>query len=184
MDTGLTLHPSDAGKGGLLDQWGAWLDSAWRWDWFVTLTFDPVKETRGGTHNVVGWGLSAKAWDDWVVRVDERSGGEAYWFRGREPNPHRLGTHFHALVGGVSGLRRDLAWQEWTEPHGFARILPYGRDAQGRRVSGASAYVAKYVTKELGDLTFSRNAGLMRKGENDAGNRYATEGRCSDANAR
>lgn len=146
-------------KGGVLAEWGGWLDRQWSWDWFVTATFDPTKDTTGGTHSVVGWGLSAKYWDEWIAKLEVQAGfGAVHWFRGREPNPYRLGTHFHALVGGVGTLSRRDAWASWHDEHGMARILPY------EPRMGAARYVAKYVAKELGDLTFSPNAGLFVKG--------------------
>lgn len=163
MVEGLTLDPTRTERGGLLDTWGSWLSDTWQWDWFVTLTFDPIRDVGGGTHTVVGWSRSQRYWEEWAKWLDERAGGGTYWFRGREPNPDRLGTHFHALVGGVSGLSRREAWAQWSSSHGFSRLLPYGRDHLNRPVDGAASYVAKYVTKKFGDLQFSESAGLYRR---------------------
>jgi len=58
--------------------------------------------------------------------------------------------HFHALITGVAGLRRDEAWAWWFERYGLARILPYDRNL------GAGFYLCKYVVKELGDIQFSQ----------------------------
>jgi hypothetical protein len=85
----------------------------------------------------------------------------AYWVRGREPNPYRYGTHFHALIGGLpEDVRRTDAWRWWFERHGMARIEPYNP------AWGAGRYLSKYVVKELGDITFSPNLGEFAKGIN------------------
>lgn len=167
MNEGTTLDPRATDAGGVLDEWGRWLDSRWRWDWFATLTFDQSKAGTG-SHDVVGWSLSRRYWDEWATGIAERAGLPGiYWFRGREPNKNNRGTHFHALIGGVEDLRRSDAWSAWSR-HGFARILPYGEDHEGKPLQGAARYVSKYVVKELGDLEFSPDAGLyMRFGAND-----------------
>lgn len=141
----------------------------WRWDWFVTLTFD-VKRLPQGTRTVVGWKASADAWNDWLDGLTAQPGVwdspghgtglpvDPYWVRGREPNPWRQGTHFHALIGGLppTASRRD-AWRDWFESRGLARILPFDPS------KGAAHYLTKYVVKELGDVTFSSNLGFHRR---------------------
>lgn len=157
-------------KGAVLDAWGAWLSQQWDWSWWVTLTFDPAKSLRDGNpeHTAVGWSRSARSWDDWLsATLGDSSGsttlgdGSIYWVRGREPNPYRYGTHFHALVGGVAPtIRRDDAWRWWFTNHGHARIEPYNP------AWGAGRYLSKYVVKELGDITFSDNLATFAKGVN------------------
>lgn len=169
------LHDDRQGREALKGQWGDWLSTAWDWDWWVTLTYDPRKLAPGSaTHTAVGWDRSDRDWRTWLESV----AGEAarddglqspYWFRGREPNPYRYGTHFHALVGGVASVSRRDAWERWFSAHGHARIEPY--DPQ----RGAGFYVAKYVAKELGDLTFSPNAGLYMKEWNDGSRNSARD---------
>lgn len=146
------------------DSWGDWLSKSWRWDWWVTLTFDQRKLEQGSsTHTAVGWSQSDRFWREWLrdsVGDSESSDGlvpSVYWLRGREPNPYRYGTHFHALVGGVpTDTSRRLAWEAWFKRHGMARVEPYDP------TKGAGFYVSKYVTKTLGDLTFSPNAGRFQ----------------------
>lgn len=158
-------------KGAVLDAWGSWLSAQWDWSWWVTLTFDPDKALRDrnpdGTRTGVGWSASARSWDEWLAAtLGDSSGsttlpGSIYWVRGREPNPYRYGTHFHALIGGVpDDLRRDAAWRWWFDRNGHARIEPYRADW------GAGRYLSKYVVKELGDITFSDNLGTFAKGIN------------------
>jgi hypothetical protein len=173
----LDLDPTDTEKGGVLDSWGRWLDTGWTWDWFATLTFDQSK-AEGIGHDVIGWGLSARYWDEWVGKLTEQTGMPGlYWVRGREPNPANRGTHFHALIGGAEHLSRREAWGDWKSRHGFARILPYGRDEVGRPVEGAARYISKYVVKELGDITFSPNLGLMKRyGADDSDRAERTHG--------
>lgn len=151
---------------GLKSEWGQWLSRDWDWDWWVTLTYD-AKKFRSGSpdHTAVGWARSEADFDHWLTdvvheAVKDDALSPPYWFRGREPNPYRYGTHFHALIGGVQHVSRRAAWQRWFTDHGHARIEPYDPKR------GAGFYVAKYVTKELGDLRFSANAGLYQKGWN------------------
>jgi len=148
------------------DEWGRWLTESFEpFDWWTTLTFDPKRGPSGvDGHTAVGWALSDRYWREWLSEVtgDDGSTGlvasRSWWIRGREPNPWRYGTHFHALIGGVENLNRTAAWRAWFFRHGMARIEPY--DPR----KGAGWYVAKYVVKELGDIRFSDNFGLHRKG--------------------
>jgi hypothetical protein len=174
----------------VLREWGDWLERTWEWSWFVTLTFD-ARLVSVGTRTTVGWAASARAWDSWLDGLIDRSGlweprrdGAiplgAYWVRGREPNPWRQGTHFHALIGGLpaSASRKD-AWLDWfgdgwRDPetgklrptkHGLARILPYEPS------KGAAHYLTKYVVKELGDVVFSNDLKFHRRVSDDRSNR-------------
>ncbi len=175
-DSGPSLNsrslPCSQGDGWLskrevMDSWGDWLSRTWSWDWWVTLTYDPRKvEAASSTHTATGWAASQRDWTRWLGEsVGDAASAESvlpgvYWLRGREPNPWRYGTHFHALIGGVpTGTSRRLAWEKWFEPHGMARIEPY----DPRR--GAGWYVSKYVIKQLGDIQFSPNIGNFQIGE-------------------
>lgn len=73
------------------------------------------------------------------------------WVRGRELQRERDVSHFHALISGVSNMRRDEAWAWWFKRYGLARILPYDV------TRGAGYYLCKYVTKELGEIEFSHS---------------------------
>lgn len=169
----------------MLDEWGGWLSTGWDWQWWVTLTFDPKRNVGKGspTHGrmeydptlgrevqreVVGWSQSARFFDEWLAAsLGDSSGtgvlpGSIYFVRGREPNPHRYGTHFHALIGGVTtDASRRAAWVRWSAKHGNARIVPYNP------AWGAGRYLSKYVVKELGDITFSANLGLHARSTSD-----------------
>jgi len=150
-----------------LSQWGDWLSTHWDWDLFVTLTHDNSEAALGrGTRTIVGWSASSDRWDQWldesvIPRIRRSAGGlpgSPYWVRGREPNPWRKGTHFHALIGGVGDIDRRAIWRDWfAQPEdgglgfGLARILPYEPSR------GAAHYLTKYVVKDLGDIVFSGN---------------------------
>lgn len=175
LDQGLTLRKE------ALAQWGDWLSREWDWSWWVTLTYDPRRGVKGSpTHgrmevdnrtgeryfaSVAGWSLSERHFHEWLGEaLGDSTGatpwaGSVYWLRGREQNPWRYGTHFHALIGGVpTDVSRSRAWGLWFSRHGNARIEPYNPDR------GAGWYVSKYVAKELGDIVFSPNMGDFAKG--------------------
>jgi len=150
----------------VVSTFGDWLSESWEWDLFVTLTHDP-DPTRGkapdgtGGHTAYGWAASESHWRSFIREV-ERQGSPrgTFWFRGREPNPARYGTHFHALIGGLGGVdvaRLAPLREWWWTRYGFNRIVQY---EPGR---GAGHYVGKYVAKQLGDLTFSPNAGQFQR---------------------
>lgn len=83
-----------------------------------------------------------------------------WWVRGREPHLGYGGTHFHALIGGLTtDVRRDEAYGWWFERYGINRIEPYDPER------GAAHYLTKYVVKQLGDVRFSDNLGLLKRGK-------------------
>ena len=141
----------------LRDYWGAFADDVGSrkggWDWFMTGTFrdpGPAEQARGWTR--VGLAYSKRACDAFLRKVgDMRGMQDHHWFRAREYQRERGVPHYHMLIGGVAGLRRDEAWDWWFKRFGFARILPYEPD------KGARFYLCKYVTKPLGDFEFSDN---------------------------
>jgi hypothetical protein len=152
-----------------LEQWGDWLSKGWDWSWFVTLTFDPKRATHG-TRNLFGWAATDRAWYELLAEVEGAEGARqglaphTWWVRGREPHHGYGGTHFHALIGGLSpaASRRD-AWSWWKDRYGINRIEPYDPSR------GAAHYLTKYVVKQLGDVTFSPELGAHRKKENGNG---------------
>lgn len=65
----------------------------------------------------------------------------------------------HALISSVGNLHR-LEWMdEWNRRAGFARIRPF---EPGR---GATYYVAKYITKQIGDWDLSDNLCALRESQ-------------------
>jgi len=164
-------------EGGTVGKLAGWLSDGWSWDWFYTLTFEPIRALRnvapgdrpntrhqpvGPGHSLVGWSASDRYFREWVKGVEERGTLDSvFWTRSREVNPnHEGGTHFHGLIGGVGTQRRDRAWREWFGAHGNARIEPI----EGVRSREAVArYVSKYVMKDGGELLFSDNLGSWRR---------------------
>jgi hypothetical protein len=150
----MTLHGNITTTEELKQAWGGFLtdlgDQAGGWDWWATLTFrEPPEERPGWTK--IGWQYSGRAWDRFVTELGLKKGlHDLWWVCGREYQHWRGVPHFHALIGGVADLRRDQAWDWWFQRYGLARIEPYDRSL------GAGFYLCKYVTKELGDIQFSK----------------------------
>lgn len=140
----------------LKQAWGVWADEVGDrkggWDWFATLTFrDRTREEQARGWTRAGWAYTTKACDAWLKHLGEVKGlQDIHWLRAREMQADRGVSHWHALVGGVSELRRmdEVDWW-YGKGYGFARVLPYEHE------KGASFYLCKYVTKELGDVQFS-----------------------------
>jgi hypothetical protein len=156
----LYLH-NNTTKTELKQAWGDFLtdlgDKAGGWDWWFTGTFRDIPEdTQHSTGWAKpGWGYTGKAWDKLQGEITARIGLQTqYWVRGREYQQWRGVPHFHALIGGVGDLRRDEVWSWWYERYGQARIEPYNHEL------GAGYYLCKYVTKELGDIQFSKGLSL------------------------
>jgi len=137
--------------------WGTWLTDMGKriggWDWWFTGTFRDRPQAdieRGWTKP--GWKYTSTAWLSFMAELRATRGiGEPLWVAGREYQKERGVPHFHALISGVSHLRRDDAWAWWFKRYGINRIEPYNLEL------GAGHYLCKYVTKELGDIQFSEN---------------------------
>jgi hypothetical protein len=128
--------PADAQR--LVDAWVEYL-SRWTWDWFVILTFREAKHPEAAEKVFRVW-ISKMNRDMYGPRWSKHRRG-VRWVRAQELQ-RRGAIHFHALLGGVSELRR-LSWMDrWYElADGYARIEP-PRDATAVR-----AYCAKYIVK-------------------------------------
>jgi hypothetical protein len=146
----------DSIKAELNQAWGGWLtelgDKNGGWDWWVTATFrDPELEAQKRGWTKIGWGYSGRAWDKFMLELGLQKGlHDLWWVRGREIQKGRGVPHFHGLVGGVAGLRYVEAQNWWWGKFGIAKIEPYDRSL------GAGYYLCKYVTKELGEIEFSK----------------------------
>ena len=139
-------------KSELGQAWGEWLSGLAKWDWWVTLTFrDPAPNTRGWTRP--GWSYAKKGWKDFTGMVRPAL-GELHWVRAFEIQKWRGSPHIHALVGGLDDRRFSQIGKWWFNSYGLCRLEEYNPSF------GAGYYVAKYVTKSLGDIDFS--PGLAR----------------------
>lgn len=122
--------------------WGDWLSETWEWEWFVTLTF---RDDR------VGRGKANAFWRRWVSGMEKSSQKAPGFVRVTEYQRYRGIPHYHALMLNVDGLRR-LTWLDrWVGLAGWARVLPYDRR------NGASYYISKYISKDMGEMLFSDN---------------------------
>jgi len=129
---------------------GEWL-SLPEWDWYTTHTFKA---------EYVSPKQADRSWYSWFncLRVSAKAlgytpslYGEQAPFYFRVVEYQDRGTlHFHSLIGGLGDIRRLLFKDLW-ELNGFARVEAYDP------VRGAAGYVAKYLTKDAGDIRFSHN---------------------------
>ncbi len=130
------------------DEMGPWLEGLAPWDWFSTYTFSRLA-TAEGAHTMFRKHLK------WL---ELKAGQPVYAFRADEYGALNGRFHLHALIGNVARLTpwcgEKLPPGTWGLPccgvHGWpcghARVLPYDPEI------GAGGYVAKYITKELGDF--------------------------------
>ena len=137
----------------LRDAWANFL-SAYKFQWFATLTFETnvhpeaaLKRWRFFT-NQLNRALYGRRWQ-------KKEHGGIYWILGIEYQKRGV-IHFHALMGAINDLNEiasRLSWMDyWNELAGFARIEAI------RSNEAALRYVTKYVVKG-GDIEFSRNLG-------------------------
>jgi len=145
--------------------WSEWLN-VYNWDWWVTLTF----------RNRVTAKAANKKWNKWLRALEMELDDKAGYFRVSEIQKRREVLHFHSLMLNLSELHTRtignwlraekilkkgtsdpsteeieqlavrLYWMNrWNEISGFARIYKYDPG------KGATAYLTKYVSKELTD---------------------------------
>lgn len=135
----------------LKKSWGVFLGGLADWDWYATLTFrDRPKEDQDRGWTKIGTHYAARAFRTFIKAVQKKSKEKVHWVNGLEYQRWRGVPHYHALVKGVQGVRRLDFVDWWFNRYGIARILPYNA------AEGASYYISKYVTKELGEINFSK----------------------------
>lgn len=133
---------------------GEWMAATWDWEVFATLTFrdpPPTHENAARGYTKVGTRGAERALLSWLHEAVVPRAPGAFWWFVEEPHRYRTTPHFHGLLGGVQGLRRDEVWKAWYGPWGIARIEPV------EFTSGAAVYCAKYVTKGWGRMWTSRS---------------------------
>jgi hypothetical protein len=133
---------------------GPWIAGLRPWNEFVSLTYDPHKRPDAASiatmsqrpppadrvyRDVVAWLKSGRiALGGLYVAVAATELHKSGW------------PHVHAIIdapGASQQLFHDWC-QEWYEQHGYATAEPC------LTLSGAAAYVAKYICKEDRGLTF------------------------------
>ena len=123
------------------------------WGWYTTHTF------KGG---YVSLKQADRHWYSWFNSLRGAAVGKGLTrsvYGGQSPFYFRVaeyqdrGTlHYHALIGNVGDIRR-LLFKDFWELNGFARVEKYEAG------KGANFYVGKYLTKAdgVGDIRFSHN---------------------------
>lgn len=134
------------------DAMGEWLSGMTDWDVFGTLTYDPercrlVPGMRGDVRSMPGLDVVRAHTFKWL-RSGPRAVGRPVvaGFVGLER--HKSGwPHAHAVLKLAGGFQKgDLAGmgQSWFREHGYAKLeVP-------RSAGDVSAYVSKYVVKDIG----------------------------------
>ncbi len=120
----------------IIQAYSDWLDKI-PWDFWCTLTFryDPTPRA------------ALRAFHTWLDQSEFWYRSDYYGFVVTEDGRLNGRTHLHALMGTLGHLeayRKEL-WREWHQRFGRARLEPYDKG------KGASGYIAKYITKELGE---------------------------------
>lgn len=122
----------------LSDAWGDFL-SQYRWDWFVTLTFEGDVKTF----------TAHRRCNVWLRSLEKAAGQPIAWFRGDEFGEKFGKFHMHLLIANVAHLHRFTWMKQWKDRNGFARIFEFDPS------KGATYYIAKYVTKQFGEWDLS-----------------------------
>ncbi len=115
-----------------------------QWEWYTTHTFaGEFMSPKLGDKHYYAWMKSLE------LAANARGMPRPFYFRVTELQKREV-IHYHSLIGGVGDIRR-LLFKDFWELNGFARIEKYDP------VRGAAGYVAKYLTKDDGDIRFSHN---------------------------
>jgi len=120
--------------------------SEFRWDWFVTLTFE---------HEVKSF-TAYRRCKAWLGDLERAAAFPIAWFRADEYGERTGRFHLHLLIANVEHLHRLTWMKRWEQRNGYARILPFDPGL------GAAFYVSKYVTKQAGEWDISDNLGAFR----------------------
>ncbi len=117
--------------------YGRWLETH-EWKWFCTLTF---RDHPPKPHTAL------RKYKRWLERNPLFLPDNPYSFVATENGDLFGRLHLHSLVGGDSPGDMGEAWRDWfNDPFGGrAQIVEYEKE------KGAEYYLAKYVTKELGE---------------------------------
>jgi hypothetical protein len=125
----------------IIDAMGKWL-SGYKWDYFVTLTFDPLNPLKDT--------ISAKKrFRQWINHELRKDGRVVQYALGVERFRMSDFLHLHALINGVGDMKFSDLGQAWRRRNvGYNTIKKYDPE------KGASWYVAKYVTSGNCDWDF------------------------------
>ena len=159
----------------MVQPWGDWLSENYKWDLFVTLTFEDVvpdnkNQLVTGTSKRYDYfqnkkqrleakGITAitneyavRQFKKLIKKMKNRQGTAPYWVRVTHGTYKWENLHFHALIGGVGSVDREELWSLWKKIGGLSKILKYD-PARG---------AAYYVSKSHDNLEFSNNLEMHR----------------------
>ncbi len=134
---GSAKHQYAGGGGAEAGHYGKWFESLAKWQWFVTRTYDPKLLTNGYTqagastaHAMLRDLLRQSAAKSFVAVYERQSRGD---------------FHVHALLARCRGLNGIEEERRDKTKFGFAKWKIF-------RGSGAGAYLAKYLSKDMMSL--------------------------------
>lgn len=125
------------GGGAQADEYGKWFESLARWQWFVTITYNPEKLGKGFTE--AGRGTAVRMLRDMLVRTAAGS------FVAVFERQSRGDYHVHALLARCKAVNGFEAARATEVSFGMARYRIFNGH-------GAGAYLAKYLAKDVMDL--------------------------------
>ncbi len=134
---GNAKHQWAAGGGAEAANYGKWFESMAEWQWFVTRTFDPENLQKGFTQ--AGAGTANRMLLDLLKQSAAKSFVAVY------ERQSRGDFHVHALLAGCRGLNGSAEESRDKAKFGFAKWKIF-------RGSGAGAYLAKYLSKDMMSL--------------------------------
>ncbi len=134
---GGTKHQWAHGSGAIAQAYGDWLESLASWQWFVTRTYSPEYLTKGFTQ--AGETTAGFMLRDMLKRSAAKSFVAVY------ERQSRGDFHVHALLAGCRGLDGSKEESRDKAKFGFAKWKIF-------RGSGAGAYLAKYLSKDMMSL--------------------------------
>jgi hypothetical protein len=128
----------------LREAWGDFV-SGYPWDWFCAFSFRGMPDRKTGALVDVPTGTAHNLFSAFCRDIQKVAESPVAWFRADEYGPRGGRLHIHALISGVSHLRR-MSWvDEWSRRAGWGRIFPFDP------AKGGARYAAKYIVKQQGD---------------------------------
>lgn len=109
-----------------------------KWDWYVTLTFENVSKTFTAWNNV-------NRWLENLQKGEKRRIGYYIVMELTEQGA----PHLHLLMGNLSGVRTGKWWTLWYEKYGRAKIQEYDPK------KGAGYYLTKNIVRDACNNTES-----------------------------
>lgn len=127
---------------------GSWIANLSKWDLYMTLTYDPRRARFSQAPSM--W-ASRRHMAGWLAKVDKSFGRNVCSVSSLEYQQNGW-PHWHGLIaaGGVSQAEFKMSSELWYNAYGYAKFVRIGYSDR----AGVSDYVAKYITKDSGDVLF------------------------------